>query len=500
MNETDFDESHAAAINSLQSTYSQIENSIISLKEECQTAKSENNYLKKKLRKSKANDEAQFKIIADQNKLLHLQAEQISGLESSFSELENKLSSLEDNWAAVQLENAALKERIKEDDSHKLAIIEDLMAQNQSQLEVINQFVLENEKKNRCSLLKKEQNSISAGEQLIVLDKVKKEAETKCISLNAEIAALNAQLIEKDNLISEEKIETMKWIDQYKMLIINVDNLIEHHNSATDSMTKQIQNQSEQIKLLNQIKHKIAESNEEDLLDIAQMKLIVSATKEQLDAKAADEAQQLAIISSLKEQVTSLTVELAQKDRIINFDQEELTISNSKIDQLAKEMDQLLYEKNVEEEANACALNQSHLKKSIRKLAELFGDDIPTSTFRLRTNRKKRWTSEKMKPLKFLDALEKELKKGKLDRVIDEKLGKSPEGVSITWADAIQQFVDAARREFIDVVDPSGNQESNFDRLIKARYILESTQTNWLKPISVEVHKCMFQILKLQLA
>ena len=493
------DASHAAAINNLQSTYSQIENRIFSLREDCETFKSENYELKQKLAKSKADDEAQLKIIANQKKLLQLQTEQISRLESSYSELENKLASLEDNWEAVTLENAALKERIKEDDSHKLAIIDDLIAQNQSQLEVINQFVLEkDEKKNTCSLFKNKQNSISAGEHLIVLEKVKKEAESKCNSLDAHIAALNAQLNEKDCLISKATMTSKSWMEQYKILIQNVDKLVENHSSVTNSMMNQIQNQTEQIQLLNKIKLNISESNEEDLLNIAHMKAIISAIKEQLKIKVADEAQQLATISSLREQLASLTAELAQKDRIIHLDQEELTMSKAKIGQLAKEIDQLLYEKSVEDEAKASTLNQSHLKKSIRKLAELFGDDVPTSNFHLRSNRKKRWTSKKMKPLKFLNGLEKELKKGKLDKVIDEKLGKSPEGVSITWTDAIQQFIDSARREFINVVDPYSNQESDFDRLIKARYILESATTNWLKPIPVEVHNCMFHILKLQ--
>ena len=94
-----------------------------------------------------------------------------------------------------------------------------------------------------------------------------------------------------------------------------------------------------------------------------------------------------------------------------------------------------------------------------------------------------------MAPMKFITF-------SKLDKVIEDKLGKSPEGVSITWADAIHQFIDAARREFIDDVDPSRNQELDFERLIKARYILESAKTNWLKPIPIEVHNCMFQMLK----
>ena len=168
-------------------------------------------------------------------------------------------------------------------------------------------------KRNRCCSLKKKQNSISAGEQLIVLDKVKKEAESKCNSLNADIAALNAQLKEKDYFISKATMDSKNWMEQYKILIQNVDKLVQYHSSATNSMMKQIQNQSEQIQMLNKIKHKISESNEEDLLEIAQMKAIVSATKEQLAAKAADEAQQLATILTLQEQVTSLTVRLAQK-------------------------------------------------------------------------------------------------------------------------------------------------------------------------------------------
>ena len=255
--ETNFDESLAKEINNLRSTYVEIENTITSLQEDCDEVKSENDDLKQKLAKSKADDEAQLKIIADQNKLLQLQAEQISQLESSYSQLENKLASLEEQWAAVELENVTLKLKIKADDSLQLAIIDDLIVQNQTQLEQINQFVTENdEKKSLCCLLKKKQGSISAREQLIVLDKVKKEAEAKCKSLNEDIAALNAQLTQKENLISKEKSETIKWMEQYKMLIKNVDKLVEHHNSATDSMIKQMQNQSDQIKMLNQIKHK----------------------------------------------------------------------------------------------------------------------------------------------------------------------------------------------------------------------------------------------------
>lgn len=45
---------------------------------------------------------------------------------------------------------------------------------------------------------------------------------------------------------------------------------------------------------------------------------------------------------------------------------------------------------------------------------------------------------------------------------------------------AIQQFVDATHRELIDtsVIDKCKNQESEFEQLIKARYILESPKTN----------------------
>jgi hypothetical protein len=63
------------------------------------------------------------------------------------------------------------------------------------------------------------------------------------------------------------------------------------------------------------------------------------------------------------------------------------------------------------------------LRRAVEELAELFGDQIPTSTFRLKSNRKKYWTSEKMKPAKFLAAFEKELKKGNLDKVIGERMG-----------------------------------------------------------------------------
>jgi hypothetical protein len=94
-------------------------------------------------------------------------------------------------------------------------------------------------------------------------------------------------------------------------------------------------------------------------------------------------------------------------------------------------------------------LNQSHLKKSVHKLVQLFGDQIPTSTFHLKLNRKKHWTSEKAKSVKFINAFEKQLKKGRLDDVITAKLGESLEGVSVSWKDALQQLVDAARSDLI---------------------------------------------------
>jgi hypothetical protein len=246
----------------------------------------------------------------------------------------------------------------------------------------------------------------------------------------------------------------------------------------------------------------MASSDQNDLLDISQMKAaIISATKEPMEAlKAADdEAQrQSATVSSLREQVSSLQVQLAEKDGLISIEQDELMASKAKVDELAKEVDQILRQKSVEDEANAATVNQRHLKKTVHKLAELFGDELPTSSFHLKANRKKYWTSAKMKPAKLLDALEKELKKGRLDQFIVEKLGKSS-GVSVTWEDAILLFVDAARRELIhtSTKDPSNNEESNdFEQFIKARYILESATTNWLKPIPDDVHKCIFQILK----
>ena len=198
--ETNFDESLAKEINNLRSTYVEIENTITSLQEDCDEVKSENDDLKQKLAKSKADDEAQLKIIADQNKLLQLQAEHISQQESSYSQLENKLASLEEQWAAVELENVTLKLKIQADDSLQLAIIDDLISQNQTQLEQINQIVIENDKKESlCCLLKKKQGSISTREQLNVLEtREKKEAEAKCKSLNEDIAALNAQLVRKE--------------------------------------------------------------------------------------------------------------------------------------------------------------------------------------------------------------------------------------------------------------------------------------------------------------
>jgi len=98
-------------------------------------------------------------------------------------------------------------------------------------------------------------------------------------------------------------------------------------------------------------------------------------------------------------------------------------------------------------------LNQSHLKKSVHKLAQLFGDQIPTSTFHLKLNRKKHWTSEKAKSVKFINAFEKQLKKGRLDDVITAKLGESLEGVSVSWKDALQQLVDAARKDLTSEAD-----------------------------------------------
>ena len=470
--------------------------------------KSENaDDLKEKLDKSQVtvDDVKLLKIIANQSKLLQLQEEKISQLESSCFALNDMLISLEDKRALVELENVHLKEKIKDDDSFKLlALIDDLIDQNHSQLGQIDQLLMEKEEKvNRCcSFPKKNEGSISAREQLLVLDKVKKEAATKCNSLSEEIAVLKSQLIEKDQLISAEKIETIKWVQKYTVLIKHVDKLVKEHNSVTESMNKQIQMQTEQIKVLGQVNTKMTISDQNDLLDISQMKAaIIFATKEPMEAlkAAADEAQrQSATVSSLREQVSSLQVQLAEKDGIISIEQDELMTSKAKVDELAKEVDQILRQKRVEDEANAATVNQRHLKKTVHKLAELFGDALPTSSFHLKANRKKYWTSAKMKPAKLLDALEKELKKGRLDQFIVEKLGKSS-GVSVTWEDAILLFVDAARRELIhtSTEDPSNNEESNdFEQFIKARHILESATTNWLKPIPDDAHKCIFQILK----
>ena len=351
--------------------------------------------LKEKLDKSQVtvDDVKLLKIIANQSKLLQLQEEKISQLESSCFALNDMLISLEGKRALVELENVHLKEKIKDDDSFKLlALIDDL-------------------------------------------------------------------------------------IDQIQM-------------------------QTEQIKVLGQVNTKMTISDQNDLLDISQMKAaIIFATKEPMEAlkAAADEAQrQSATVSSLREQVSSLQVQLAEKDGIISIEQDELMTSKAKVDELAKEVDQILRQKRVEDEANAATVNQRHLKKTVHKLAELFGDALPTSSFHLKANRKKYWTSAKMKPAKLLDALEKELKKGRLDQFIVEKLGKSS-GVSVTWEDAILLFVDAARRELIhtSTEDPSNNEESNdFEQFIKARHILESATTNWLKPIPDDAHKCIFQILK----
>ena len=328
----DYESQRAKVMNNLQSSYGQTENAAIgSLQGDWEAVKAYNKYLWKRLKKSKAKDktrvkiiDGQNKIIADQNTRLLSQEEMIKQLKSSYSELENKLMSLQDDYATVKLSKVVLKENAKNEEDHNLAIIKDLISKNMSQMEDLN-----------------EKNAI---------------------------------------------------------------------------------------------------------IDMA--------------------TEELAIIKSTM-------VEL----------EEALKLSN---------------EKSFDDEAIATALNQRHLKKGVKSLAELFGDLIPTSTFHLKSNRKKRWTSEKMKPLKFLNALEKNLKKGKLDGVIDEKLGKSPEGVSMSWRDAIQQFIDAARSEFIhaSVIDKCNNYEAEFEQLIKARNILESAKTNQLRPIPVDVHKCMFHILK----
>jgi hypothetical protein len=320
------DEAHAKVMNNLQSSHSQIENAIGTLQGDWEAVKAKNKYLWKQLKKSKAKDEARKKIIADQNNRLLSQEEKINELKSSHCELEKKFLSLEEDYTTIKLSKVTLRENMKKEDDQKLAIIETLMSQNVSQM-----------------------------------------------------------------------------------------------------------------------------------------------------------------------------ADLSEKDGIINMATEELAIIKSALVQL-EEVVQLPIEKSFEDEATASVLNQRHFKKALKSLAELFGDRIPTSKFHLKSNRKKRWTSAKMNPLKFLNALEKNLKKGKLDGVIDEKLGKSPEGVSMSWRDAIQQFVDAARREFIDTsaFDNCSNHEAEFERLIKARYILESAETNQLKPIPVDVHKCMFQIVKQQ--
>ena len=143
---------------------------------------------------------------------------------------------------------------------------------------------------------------------------MKKEVNIKCNSLNQTIAALNVQLIEKEELIAVEKMETIEWIGKYKVLVQNVDKLVEHHTTLIESMNKEIQNQAEQIHILNQISTQMANYNSNGLSDIAKMKLIISPTKEQIEPKTFDDAQYSATISSLHEEMTSVNTKLAQKD------------------------------------------------------------------------------------------------------------------------------------------------------------------------------------------
>lgn len=134
-----------------------------------------------------------------------LSAEQFNELESSCFQLENKLFSLTEDWAALQSENESLEEKIQEHDSLRLDIIDDLTAQNQSHVDHIYQLMSENEElDNKCYLLEKKQGGIPAREQLMVLDHVKREAEKQVNSLKQTVTALNAQLISKSKVDDDE--------------------------------------------------------------------------------------------------------------------------------------------------------------------------------------------------------------------------------------------------------------------------------------------------------
>jgi hypothetical protein len=434
----DYESQRAKMMNNLQSSYGQTENAAIgSLQGDWEAVKAYNKYLWKRLKKSKAKDktrvkiiDGQNKIIANQNTRLLYQEEMIKELKSSYSELENKLISLQDDYATVKLSKVILKENAKNEEDHNLAIIKDLISKNMSQMEDLN-----------------EKNAI--------IDMTTEE-----------LAIIKSTMVKLEDVL---KLSNEKSFD----------------DEANASYSNQLK--SSFCELDNKF---VSREN-----DCATINLSNVVLKEN-EKEAEDHNLAIIIEDSISKNMSQME-DLFEKNAIIDMTTEELAVIKSTMVEL-EEVLKLSNEKSFDDEAIATALNQRHLKKGVKSLAELFGHLIPTSTFHLKSNRKKRWTSEKMKPLKFLNALEKNLKKGKLDGVIDEKLGKSPEGVSMSWRDAIQQFIDAARSEFIDtsVIDKCNNYEAEFEQLIKARNILESAETNKLRPIPVDVHKCMFHILK----
>ena len=218
-------------------------------------------------------------------------AEQFNELESSCSELENKLFSLTEDWAALQSENESLEEKIQEHDSLRLDIIDDLTAQNQSHVDRIYQLMSENEElDNKCYLLEKKQGGIPAREQLAVLAKVKREAEKQVNSLKETVTALNAQLISKSNVDDDE---AEYWKAKYQETVKNVDLMVDYQNTAIDSLNELNQNQAEMIKALEQ---KISILEAEATVD-EKIKLLEAEITE-VRSSAAD--------SSLQEELRSL--------------------------------------------------------------------------------------------------------------------------------------------------------------------------------------------------
>ena len=114
----------------------------------------------------------------------------------------------------------------------------------------IYQLMSENEElDNKCYLLEKKQGGIPAREQLMVLAKVKREAEKQVNCLKETVTALNAQLISKSKVDDDE---AAYWKAKYQETIKNVGLLVDYQSTAIGSLNELNQNQAEMIKALEQ--------------------------------------------------------------------------------------------------------------------------------------------------------------------------------------------------------------------------------------------------------